>query len=228
MPDGVSASAGAGGFVGTGTLGPEQIAELWIQHGGPKGPNNNTVLTAVAVALAESGGDPNADNGTAAGVWQINYHAHTQHTAEELKDPDTNAEVAVSIYKALGTFGTSAGWVTYVSGAYKQFMTKDVADQVAKALLQGGDVQSGIGAVSDAVDSTETASVDVGDFLGKVTESLFTEKGWVRILKFTIGFGIGILAIKSLFQEVPLVGPAATAIVDAGKKAAEAAGESGA
>lgn len=79
---------------------------------------------AAAIAMAESGGVPNALASTSreysVGLWQINRKAHPEFTQEELSDPEKNAAVAFVISKG----GTDwSPWTTYTSGAYKMFLT---------------------------------------------------------------------------------------------------------
>lgn len=74
-------------------LDPITIGKYAMQAGLPIA----AVPVAVAVALAESGGNPNSDNGLAAGLWQINYKVHTQYTAGMLKDPLANAKAMVTV-----------------------------------------------------------------------------------------------------------------------------------
>lgn len=60
---------------------------------------------AVAIALAESGGVPNAlgdirdGEPISIGLWQINTRAWPQWSRDELKDPKRNAEAAFAISK---------------------------------------------------------------------------------------------------------------------------------
>lgn len=90
-------------------------------------------VTAAAVAMAESGGDPCAQgdprgpflcdrpNGTSTsfGLWQIHVPAHPQYDAASLLDPTYNAQAAFAISKG----GTDwSAWSTYTSGDYRKFM----------------------------------------------------------------------------------------------------------
>lgn len=75
----------------------------------------------VAIALAESGGVPNAmgDGGVSIGLWQINTRAHPEYTVEDLRDPLKNARAALKIAH------TPRGlkhWSVYRSGRYKQYL----------------------------------------------------------------------------------------------------------
>lgn len=77
---------------------------------------------AAAVAMAESGGNPNAygdaQYGGSVGLWQINLPSHPGVTASQLYDPTFNAQAAYQISNG-GTNWTP--WTTYNTGAYKQF-----------------------------------------------------------------------------------------------------------
>lgn len=86
---------------------------------------------AVAVALAESGGNTNSHNSTppddSYGLWQINMlgdmgpSRRAQYGLKsnaDLYDPAINARVAYGIRKGSGW----DAWTTYKGGKYKQFM----------------------------------------------------------------------------------------------------------
>ena len=87
-------------------LSPEQIAQS-AHHAGFRG---NDLTTAVAIALAESAGNPKAHNAVppdnSYGLWQINMigalgpdrrHEFHLHSNSELFDPKTNAAAAFDI-----------------------------------------------------------------------------------------------------------------------------------
>lgn len=72
----------------------DQLKQLWIQAGG----NPAAAAIAAAVALAESGGRPDAFNGNGGrsqdrGLWQIN----SVHGSQSTFDPVANARAAVAI-----------------------------------------------------------------------------------------------------------------------------------
>ena len=75
---------------------------------------------AVAIALAESGGDPDVlgdlSLGISVGLWQVNLRWHPEYTEAELRDPQTNANAAYKIYSAAHHSFTP--WSTYKSSAY--------------------------------------------------------------------------------------------------------------
>jgi hypothetical protein len=88
------------------------------------GFNGQDLTTAVAVAYAESSGNPNAYNPETAagtpkgqgsyGLWQIYLKAHPEYNGQNLFDPQTNANAAYAIYAAAGD--TFSPWSTYAAG----------------------------------------------------------------------------------------------------------------
>jgi Lysozyme like domain len=116
--------AGSDTFVSalTGNMTAEQIAQ-YADEAGFSGPD---LQVAVAVALAESSGDPNAMGdptlGMSVGLWQINLKAHPQYTQAQLLDPQTNANAAYAIYQAAGS--TFTPWSTYNGGQYSAYIVQ--------------------------------------------------------------------------------------------------------
>jgi len=91
-----------------GTYSCRGLESLWEQAGGSAGD----AFMAAEVAMAESGGDPNAISPTADyGLWQIN----ASHGAEATLNPQGNAEAAVAISSDGSDWGA---WTTYTTGAY--------------------------------------------------------------------------------------------------------------
>src|SRR5579859_6631813 len=94
------------------------------------GFSGNDLVTAVAIALAESGGDPQQYNpeikargGTppgygSYGLWQIYRKMHPEFASWNLYDPNQNAAAAYSVYQAQGF----AAWSTYTNGAYLKYL----------------------------------------------------------------------------------------------------------
>lgn len=93
-----------------------ELERLWDQAGG----NPAKAAEAAAIALAESSGRVNATdyntNGTVdRGLWQIN----SIHGAQSTYNPLANAKAAV----AISNNGTNfTPWVTYNSGAFRQYL----------------------------------------------------------------------------------------------------------
>lgn len=137
-------------------LSPEQIA----QAAHDAGFRGNDLTTAVAIALAESSGDPRAHNpvppDNSYGLWQINMigalgpdrrDQFDLDSNRELFDPETNARAAFAIS---GKGDSFQPWTTFTSGAYKSHL--DEARKGVHAMRddnggkddgKGGDKQDG-------------------------------------------------------------------------------------
>ena len=105
-PPGVGAGDGIG-----------QIKSLWTRAGGSAGAQN----MAAAIAMAESGGDPNvvsppnSDGSVDRGLWQINSIHGPLSTTNRLG----NAKAAVSISSNGRNWNP---WTVFKTGAYKRFL----------------------------------------------------------------------------------------------------------
>lgn len=92
------------------------------------GFSGEALSIAVAIALAESSGNPNAYNPETEagapqgmgsyGLWQIYLNQHPEFQGQNLYDPQTNANDAFSIYQRAGF----QSWATYNSGAYQEYL----------------------------------------------------------------------------------------------------------
>jgi hypothetical protein len=98
-------------------LSPGQIA-LFASNAGFTGDD---LVTAVAIALAESSGNPQAQGDfiggqyTSYGLWQIHFTVHPEFDASKLFDPQYNANAAYQLYVKRNGF---KDWSTYNTGAY--------------------------------------------------------------------------------------------------------------
>lgn len=128
---------------GTGTLySYAQLEGLWENAGGAA----SLAPVMAAIATAESGGCSTAYNSSgASGLWQILGAVYPADQAH-LFDPATNAKEAVAKYKTQGL----DAWVTYTSGAYKQYLNGSVP---ADANV-GGSSSGGTAATLTAADSS--------------------------------------------------------------------------
>jgi hypothetical protein len=82
------------------------------------GFSGDDLVTAIAIALAESGGDPNArgdktaihPDGTSYGLWQIHWTVHPEvGNPDNLFDPQINANAAYKVWQEQGF----NAWSTY-------------------------------------------------------------------------------------------------------------------
>lgn len=96
------------------------------------GFEGSDLATAVAVALAESGGDVQAYNPEpqkntpdglgSVGLWQIYLAAHPEFQGEDLNDPQTNGDAAFQVYLNAGR--SFRPWSTFKNGAYLAHLGK--------------------------------------------------------------------------------------------------------
>jgi len=104
------------------------VAQI-AQYASLAGFTGADLLTAVAIALAESSGDPKAYNGEAAkgtapgrgsyGLWQIYLTAHPEYSPAQLLDPQQNALAAYALFRKAGGF---TDWATYNTGIYRAYL----------------------------------------------------------------------------------------------------------
>jgi hypothetical protein len=106
-------------LTGSGIMGNLSASDI-AGYASNAGFQGSDLVMAVAVALAESSGDPNAvgDKVVAApygsvGLWQINTKAHPEYDHNQLTDPQYNANAAHDIYQRAGGFSP---WSTYSNG----------------------------------------------------------------------------------------------------------------
>lgn len=122
---------------GTVQAGSSSGAELAARAALAAGWTGEDAVTAVAIAGAESGYDPEAANAssTARGMWQtmMSLHAGKYGPGESWTDPAANARVAHAIYEAQGW----GAWTVYTSGAYRAHLEE--ARAAIAAVAQGSD-----------------------------------------------------------------------------------------
>lgn len=142
------------GFAGGGTFSYGQLEGLWDQAGGAPG----AAALMAAIAEAESGGNPSAQNPSGAtGLWQILGDPFPGNAF----DPLTNARMAVAKYA--GGSGLGA-WVTYTDGAYKQFLQGGVPASASGASGGGG------GGVQQHTTPIGAPTVSGGGTIGQIAQ----------------------------------------------------------
>lgn len=176
-----------------------QLAELAYGEG-----FGDQSVVAAAVAMAESGGNPNAvnqdsDGSHDVGLWQINsVHGYSD---AQMKNPYYNVAAAKAVYDSSGW----GAWTTHQSGAYKKYMLNP--QQIAK-LIQAGRLNEdqGVG-LANAAANTEPSTVQsganaIGNAVGSVAggfggiiSNLESGKFWIMVLKILAGvilIGVGL------------------------------------
>lgn len=109
-----------------------------VTHARNAGFDGSDLIVAVAIALAESGGNPRAYNPEIAagtpqgmgsyGLWQIYRKVHPEFTTWNLYDPATNARAAFAVYKA--AHNTFKPWSTFIYDKYTAHL-----DDVESAII---------------------------------------------------------------------------------------------
>lgn len=153
------------------------MAALWTQAGGQA----SHTIEAVAVALAESSGDPNAIGPTDDwGLWQINgvHAAFFGSQWVNRLDPAENARMAVSV-SAAGTnwapWSTAyaninaSGWSSYLSGLEPGSPASHYVSIVAAALAIGGGGSSVCGPDDIGIPNAVVAGLQPGQTVQTVT-----------------------------------------------------------
>jgi hypothetical protein len=152
------------------TLTPGQIAG-YARQAGFTGP---ALVTATAVALAESGGRTDATNvnrngSTDRGLWQLNDGAHPWVSSINWQDPAANARGAKRIYDEAG--GSFRPWVAFTSGSSAKFTLQAAQAAAAPATSTASDaswfdklnplddVASAAGSAADGVKLAASAGV---------------------------------------------------------------------
>lgn len=164
----------------------QQIASVALSAGVPQ----DQLAKAVAIALAESGGDPNAHNrvppDNSYGLWQINMLGSLGPdrrrklgiaTNEELFVPAVNARAMMMI----SNNGKSwTPWTTYTRGTYLQHMSE-------------ANAAAGSPATTVGLPGGETF-----DNIKKAVQTLTDSGTWLRVVFFLAGIILIIMAIFRL------------------------------
>jgi hypothetical protein len=181
----------------------KQLMEIWVNAGGSKA----YAPIAAAVAMAESGGNPNATNkntnGTVdRGLWQIN----SIHGSRSTTDPSANAKAAVAISEG----GTNwKAWVAYTTGRYRTYLQQTVsarksgkgpstARNTGAGVVPGTTTEGTLGEDLGGVWDTATA---VPRFLGNLSKA----STWLRVGEGILGvicvIGGGVLIAQVLVEK---------------------------
>lgn len=173
---------------------------------------------AVAVAMAESSGNPNAHNTShgadARGLWQINVasNAHPEYASTNLYDPMVNAQTAHAIWSKSGW----GPWSTHNSGAYLLYMPAAAAGVAVEVPVPGI-----VGAAQAATGAAQTVLSPVQSLTNEATTAIkFIEdpNTWVRFAKWAIGASLVVVALSIAAK--PVLEPAAKTVTKAATTAA--------
>ena len=209
------------------TLTPGQLAGL----AAGAGFSGAARVTAVAVALAESGGRTDATNVNRAGtsresrdlgLWQINDRAHPWIKGQNWQDPAVNAAAAYRVYKEAG--GSFRPWVTYNSGASAKFQLQAAQGVQAPAQVDNAgwldklnpldELGAGVDAAADGVKLAASGAVWVSN-----------PHNWLRVVYVVAGGALIVaglqLTVSGRVAKVaaPLTGAAKTVVTKGKVKA---------
>lgn len=158
---------------------------------------------AVAVALAESGGNTAAigDGGKSIGLWQIHTGFHPQYDRGALMTPSGNAKAMMAISGG----GTNwQPWSVYKNGTYKQYLNQ--AGTLSNLVAPEG---STLGNLAGAADGVVRGGLDVaGGALGSIGDlaGVLTNPEWWR--RVGVGAaGVALVVVGGLWVLRDVAGP---------------------
>lgn len=165
------------------------------------------VAIAVAVALAESGGNPGAHNSTppddSYGLWQINMLGSLGpprrkkfgiSSNTDLFRPAINAKAAKIIFNESGW----KAWTTYTGGKYKQFLTENPVLPTGPIV----DTPGKVGTPEEVAESTEDTSIGgmIKGAVDSVGQNLF--KATTNLTAIIVAVVIIVLGVVLLARDV--------------------------
>ena len=196
---------------------------------------------AVAIAKAESGGNPSAYNPELAagttpgsgsrGLWQIYGTAHPQYNSSIAFDPVVNARAAYQVYREAGNRFTP--WSTFTNGSAAQYyngmkIKTPTKTSGAKPSTQAGKLGTASGGAA-GTSSSSAADQGIGSQLaantqalqdiasGKFITNLFKPIDKTSFTIYMIGIVLMIIGLIILFQK-----PITTLAVNTAKVAQQA------
>lgn len=154
------------------------------------------IQTAVAIALAESGGNNLAtnrnDNGsTDYGLWQINS-VHTDILKiGDWRNPTDNAKMAKKVFDKQGW----SAWVVYDTGRYKDFMAR--ANTAVAVLAMLGKLPD---IIERGLDGPQLPGADALDDIKKFVQFFGDKHNWQRIGYISAGVVLLFIAILAMIK----------------------------
>jgi hypothetical protein len=203
---------------------PQQIAGYAVSAGFPP----DQIATAVAVALAESGGETTATNrnsngSTDYGLWQINtVHGALLNQGDKFNGAD-NAKMALTVYARAGNKWTP--WSVYKSGTYRAQMGTGTLAAAKPIAPDNGPATAPSPTATPTADTSVIPAASPFDIFGPIGTALasltsvvnrLTSGGlWLRIGSFMVGsllIGLSLLRLSGAGNlVVPAVKTAAKA-----------------
>lgn len=205
--------------------------EMYAQSAGMANPQ-----VMAAIAMAESGGNPNAHNvippDDSYGLWQINMIGSMGPTRRKeygitsndaLFNPAVNAKAAAKILSGQGP----SAWSTYTSGAYKKYLkggsggTTNATDVInwndPLGIWGSGGAIGGEGLVPGLADSGGLGPItDVAKLGVQAGQWMSNPHNWLNVLYVVVGGVIVVAALSAtvrgkIMDQVKTVAPIAEA-----------------
>jgi hypothetical protein len=214
------------------TLNAAQIA----QYASQAGFSGNALITATAIALAESSGRTDVINSLGCvGLWQIYQKYHPQWSVAQLQNPATNAQAAYAISNGGRDF---TPWETYTNGMYIAQLGAARLGAASVTQSQAGgssgsqsavpanwltDLGNGLtGGALGAVTGTVDGLASVGSLGISGARWISDGHNWVRIVEVIAG-GSAILVGLKMLADSGVPSPVVTAAhgADQARKSAE-------
>ena len=176
-------------------LSAAQIATAMRKAGWPE----SAIPIGVAIAFAESGGNPKAVNhanrngSSDYGLFQINTVHGSLLKQGDWRDPVDNAKMALKVYRDAGNKWTP--WSTYNHGSYKKFYKPGVKYGAAELTERSTDPITD--PTTDSNDTTAGAAASLG--------APFFTLGYIGDQAFWRRFAIGLLAVLLIIIGVWIV-----------------------
>lgn len=162
-----------------------KIAEV-AQRAGFTGDD---LTTAVAVALAESGGNATAVNPVGLkdhGLWQINGVHKELLASEDWRDPFANARMAKKVWDGQGW----NGWTVYKTGAYRLYLPR------ARKVTNNGKGVVFTGTEDDPLVPNEIE--DPIEAIGSAFDYLTDSSNWARMGLYIAGLGLVLFGLTEI------------------------------
>lgn len=185
-----------------------QISQ-YAANAGIKGVD--ALITAVAIALAESSGNElathtNSNGSIDTGLWQINSihkKVHPNWTIPWLQNPTNNAQ-AMAIVSNNGT--NWRPWTTYNSGSYRKYIDEvknklsidDSGNPITTGIETGLNQIPGIGGtlgdIFGGVTDTTSFIASIAESIARAGAWIINPDNWIRIVQVIGGVGLGLIA----------------------------------
>lgn len=172
-------------------LSAEQIAASMRKAGFPE----SAIPTGVAVAMAESGGDPtqintaNRNGSRDYGLFQINTVHGSLLQQGDWRNPDDNAKMAYKVWVDAGRKWTP--WAVYNSGSYTKFLsgvlpkTSTTNPPAQSSAGSGGEVRDGAD-VRNQNSGTYTPIVTGFGVFAEIWNAFVSPEFWNKFLLFLL------------------------------------------